>query len=110
MKNTIKAHRDFHFDNDAPVVRMPAFVIKHIPKRRESGEYGLVVPKRVFPLASMRNWIKRHLREWIYAASGMPKNRDCLVIARTAVFCSPDGPHQMRRAIRKIEREGREQK
>ncbi|MDR1026841.1 MAG: ribonuclease P protein component [Rickettsiales bacterium] len=97
MKGTIKSHEDFHLPEDTPVVRMNSFVVKYVPKRYETGQYGLVVPKKVFPLATLRNRIKRKLREWL-RSEPLPADKDCIIIARTAIVATTDGAHQMRRA------------
>jgi ribonuclease P protein component len=107
MKNTIKNHKDFNFA-DAPIVLMPAFFIKYRAKKYDRGQYGLVVSKRVFPLAVQRNRAKRLLRAWIAKCGGMPENLDVLIIARPKIMETklPDGSSQMKRAVKKINRTG----
>jgi ribonuclease P protein component len=101
MKNTIKAHTDFNFE-EAEIVRMPAFFMKYRPKKYDSGQYGLVVSKRAFPLAVRRNRAKRLLRVWI-AKCGLPQNLDFLFIARPEILATklPDGAAQVAKAVKK---------
>jgi ribonuclease P protein component len=101
MKNTIKAHADFNFE-EAEFVRMPAFFMKSRPKKYDSGQYGLVASKRTFPLAVRRTRAKRLLRAWI-AKCGLSPDLDFLFIARPKILETklPDGVTQMKKALKK---------
>ena len=82
---------------------MPAFFTKWRPKLFETGQYGLVVSKRVFKLAVMRNRARRLLRAWI-GKSRLPKDFDVIFIARPKILETklPDGTGQIRRALKAV--------
>jgi len=102
MKNTIKAHKNFMF-RDSEMLPMPAFFTKFRPKLFATGQYGLVVSKRVFRLAVVRNRAKRLLRAWIYR-SKLPKDFDVIFIARPKIFETKlsDGVGQMRKVLKQV--------
>lgn len=102
MKNTIKLKRNFIFDGDNTVV-MPAFVVKYRPKNMETGEYGLIVTKKTFPLAVCRNRARRLVREWLRLV-GQPADIDLLFIIRASIIKTDfkDGVGQMKKALQRI--------
>jgi ribonuclease P protein component len=102
MKNTIKAHKNFNFENAKTIVT-PAIIVKYRKKLHDSGEYGLVVSKKVFPLAVQRNRAKRLMREWIRRC-GLPPAVDILLIARKSILeiAAKDGAGRIAKAIKKI--------
>jgi len=102
MKNTIKKHTDFDFQEILPAA-MPAFLMKFRPKRYDSGQFGLVATKRTFRKATDRNRAKRLLREWL-RLSGRPEHVDVLLVARAPILETnmPDGMTQMKKALKRI--------
>ncbi|MDR3208465.1 MAG: ribonuclease P protein component [Rickettsiales bacterium] len=102
MKNTIKSHRDFNFEGEKSI-STPAFIMKYRKKLRETGEYGLVVSKKIFPHAVQRNRAKRMLREWLRGCVP-PNDFDILLIARTEILQTPmpTGARQMKAIVKKI--------
>jgi ribonuclease P protein component len=95
-------HRDFNFEGADSAVT-PAMVAKYRKKLHETGEFGLVVSKKVFPRAVQRNRAKRLMREWIRKCE-MPRETDILLIARPKIMQTTlsDGVRQMKSVVRRI--------
>lgn len=110
MKNTIKARKDFDFE-DSKSIAMPSFFVKFRRRHYYRGEYGLVASKRSFLHAVERNRAKRQLRAWLSKCK-VPARFDLLLIARPMIMETTltDGVGQMKKAIKKIKAIRRGQK
>jgi ribonuclease P protein component len=106
MKNTIKLHRDFNFEGAGSAVT-PSMIAKYRKKLHDTGEFGLVVSKKVFPRAVQRNRAKRLMREWIRKCK-MPGGLDILLIARPQIMKTslPEGVRHMKSVIRRVKGQG----
>ena len=71
-RKTIRDHKDFATKRDDPGIANTFFIIKIKPaKIPGDARYGLVAPKKVFKLATMRNRAKRIARDWIMSHEDM---------------------------------------
>lgn len=67
-RKTIRNHNDFLTQRTDPCVMNLFFTVKIKPaKIPGDARYGIIAPKRVFKLATMRNRAKRIVRDWIAA-------------------------------------------
>lgn len=66
IRDTIKKHKDFIVGEDDPTAKCHLFLIRMKPaKFKDDPRYGLVVTKKMFKHATLRNRAKRLLRDWI---------------------------------------------
>lgn len=105
-RKTIRNHLDFITERDGVHVCTNCVVVKIKPaKYSGDARYGLVVPKKMFKLAVLRNRAKRLLRDWIaYNEDLMLDKYDYIFISRATILdCSRDfGRLEIKRALTKI--------
>ena len=108
MRNTIKNHLDFHTERDFPGAVTDIFSIRTKPAKFENDpRYGLIVTKRNFRYAVMRNRAKRLLRDWImFANDYMCPELDYVFFARSGILdksvTRENGRDLMVHALKKI--------
>ena len=87
-RKTIRNHRDFLTERDAPRTSNSAFLIRIKPaKIPGDARYGIIAPKKVFKLAVQRNRAKRLVRDWIAANEDlMMDNWDYIFVLREPIL------------------------
>ena len=87
-RKTIRDHRDFLTERDAPWTSNAFFLIRLKPaKIPGDARYGLIAPKKVFKLAVHRNRAKRLVRDWIAANEDlMMNNWDYIFVLREPIL------------------------
>lgn len=107
-RKTIRNHNDFYVPKNGLVARNDFFMVKaKTAKFSDSPRYGIVVTKKIFKLATLRNHAKRVLRDWIaHNEDLMVDNLDYVIIASDKLLsCScENGRRYMQDAIKKISR------
>ena len=105
-RKTIRNHNDFFVPKNGLVARNDYFVVKaKAAKFSDSPRYGIVVTKKIFKLATIRNRAKRVLRDWVaHNEDLMIDVLDYVVIASDKLLiCShEDGRNYMQDAMKKI--------
>ena len=104
-RKTIRNHKDFLTTPDDPVFINHFFIVKAKSAAKKDSRYGIIVSKRTFKLAVLRNRAKRRLRDWIaYNEHLMLPNKDYVFIGRVSILeCSrEDGRRKMAHALKKI--------
>lgn len=106
MRDTIKNHKDFHTDEDAPSARTAFFIVRAKPAKFPSDpRVGFMVTKRTFKLAVHRNRAKRMLRDWArFCSDLMSPEYDYIFFAYASILGASreEGRVAMARALQHI--------
>lgn len=105
-RKTIRNHKDFIVPDDCVMVRCVSCIVKTRPvKVPGDARYGIVVSKRIFKLATMRNRAKRLLRDWIaFNEDLMLPDLDYVFMANASVleYDRETGRDEIKKAFKKI--------
>lgn len=90
-RKTIRNHNDFLTQRTDPCVMNLFFTVKIKPaKIPGDARYGIIAPKRVFKLATMRNRAKRIVRDWIAANEDLMLDKyDYVFVLREPILYLP---------------------
>lgn len=90
-RKTIRNHNDFLTQRTDPCVMNLFFTVKIKPaKIPGDARYGIIAPKRVFKLATMRNRAKRIVRDWIAANENLMLDEyDYVFVLREPILYLP---------------------
>ena len=108
MRDTIKSHSEFMFKEADPCAKSAYFIVRAKKARfKTNPRYGILVTKRTFKLAVMRNRAKRLLRDWLqYHVGMMSPEFDYVFILRHGILEADrlSGRVAMFKALRHIAR------
>lgn len=103
IRDTIKNHSDFLMGENDPTAKCHLFLIRMKPaKYPDDPRYGLIVTKKMFKHATLRNRAKRLLRDWIaFNEKYMRKDYDYIFVVRRDILGATrsDGRTAMRKAL-----------